>query len=96
MLGSLIANASSVKQKLDTLTNQASTGLIGDTYAGLGTGAPIALNLQPQMANLRTWQNNNAAVTAFNGVVPNATRRGRRTRRIRRERRGPTHYSTRR
>ena len=28
MLGSLIANASSVKQKLNTLTNQASTGLI--------------------------------------------------------------------
>ncbi len=41
MLGSLIANASSVKQKLNTLTNQVSTGLIGNTYAGLGAGASI-------------------------------------------------------
>ncbi|MGA8193114.1 MAG: flagellin [Acetobacteraceae bacterium] len=72
MLGSLIANASSVKQKLDTLTNQASTGLIGDTYAGLGTGAPIALNLQPQMANLRTWQNNVDAATGRMTVTQTA------------------------
>ena len=72
MLGSLIANASSVKQKLDTLTNQASTGLIGDTYAGLDTGAPIALDLQPQMANLRTWQNNVDAATGRMTVTQTA------------------------
>jgi hypothetical protein len=54
MYGSLIANASSVKQKLDTLTSQASSGLIGDTYAGLGSGAAVSLDLRPQMADLQT------------------------------------------
>ncbi len=72
MLGKLIANASSVKQKLDTLTNQASTGLIGDTYAGLGTGASISLDLRPQMANVQTWQNNVDASTGRMAVTQSA------------------------
>ena len=58
MMSSLITDCASVKQKLDTLTNQASTGLIGDTYAGLGTGASVSLDLRPQIANMQTWQNN--------------------------------------
>ena len=33
---------------------QASTGLIGDTYGALGTGAPVSLNLRPQINNLQT------------------------------------------
>ena len=40
MMNSLITNAATVKQRLDQLTNQASTGLIGNTYAGLGQPAP--------------------------------------------------------
>jgi flagellar hook-associated protein 3 FlgL len=72
MLGSLIANASSVKQKLNTLTNQVSTGLIGDTYAGLGTGASISLDLRPQMANVQTWQNNVDASTGRMAVTQSA------------------------
>jgi flagellar hook-associated protein 3 FlgL len=72
MLGSLIANASSVKQKLDTLTSQASSGLVGDTYAGLGTGASISLDLRPQMANLQTWQNNVDASTGRMAVTQTA------------------------
>jgi flagellar hook-associated protein 3 FlgL len=72
MLGSLIANASSVKQKLDTLTNQASSGLVGDTYAGLGTGASVSLDLRPQMANVQTWQNNVDASTGRMAVTQSA------------------------
>jgi flagellar hook-associated protein 3 FlgL len=72
MLGRLIANASSVKQKLDTLTNQASTGLIGDTYAGLGTGALVSLDLRPQMANVQTWQSNVNASTGRMAVTQSA------------------------
>lgn len=71
-LGSLIANASSVKQKLNALTNQASSGLIGDTYAGLGTGASVALDLRPQVANLQTWQNNIDASTGRIAVTQTA------------------------
>lgn len=57
-MSSLIDDAAGVRQKLETLTNQASTGLIGTTYAGLGNGASISLNLNPQIANLQTWQAN--------------------------------------
>jgi flagellar hook-associated protein 3 FlgL len=72
VLGGLIANATSVKQKLDTLTNQASTGLIGTTYAGLGTGASVALDLRPQMNSLQTWQNNVDASTGRMSVTQTA------------------------
>ena len=62
-MNTLIAQSNSVKQKLVTLTNQASSGLIGNTYAGLGTGASTSLDLRPQIANLQTWQNNVNAAT---------------------------------
>jgi flagellar hook-associated protein 3 FlgL len=57
-LSSLISDAAGVRQKLDTLSNQASTGLVGTTYAGLGSGAAVSLNLNPEIANLQTWQAN--------------------------------------
>jgi len=65
----LIQNTQTVHTQLDKLTNQASTGLIGDTYAGLGTGAPVSLNLRPQIANLQTWQNNVDAATGRMSVA---------------------------
>jgi flagellar hook-associated protein 3 FlgL len=57
-MSSLIADSASVRQKLDTLTNQASSGLVGTTYAGLGSGASVSLDLNPQIADLQTWQAN--------------------------------------
>ena len=60
------------RSQLDTLTNQASTGLIADTYAGLGTGAPVSLNLHPQIANLQTWQSNIDAATGRMSVAQSA------------------------
>jgi flagellar hook-associated protein 3 FlgL len=58
ILSSLIANASSVHQQLDTLTEQVSTGLVSQTYAGLGSQAGVALNLNPQLTALQTYQTN--------------------------------------
>jgi flagellar hook-associated protein 3 FlgL len=72
MLGTLIGNASSVKQQLNTLTTQVSSGLIGNTYAALGTGASISLDLRPQLANLQTWQNNVDASTGRMAVTQTA------------------------
>lgn len=57
-LARLIQDSQTTRARLDKLTNQVSTGLIGDTYAGLGTGAPMSLDLRPQIGNLQTWQNN--------------------------------------
>jgi flagellin-like hook-associated protein FlgL len=58
----LIADNAAVKQKLDRLTAQVGSGLVSETYGGLGAGAAVALNLQPQITALQTWQGNiNAA-----------------------------------
>jgi flagellar hook-associated protein 3 FlgL len=57
-LSGLIADAGTVRQKLETLSNQATTGLISSTYAGLGVGTTVSLDLNPEIANIQTWQNN--------------------------------------
>jgi flagellar hook-associated protein 3 FlgL len=72
MLGSLIAQSASVRQKLDQLTNQASSGLVGNSYAGLGAGAPVSLNLRPQIATLQAWQSNVDAATGRMSVAQSA------------------------
>jgi flagellar hook-associated protein 3 FlgL len=57
-MASLISDSSAIKQNLDQLTTQISSGLVSNTYAGLGSGATVSLNLEPQIAALQTWQNN--------------------------------------
>ncbi|HVC59546.1 MAG TPA: flagellin [Acetobacteraceae bacterium] len=57
-MASLISDSATVKQRLDQLTTQISSGLVSNTYAGLGAGAATSLNLQPQIAALQTWQAN--------------------------------------
>jgi flagellar hook-associated protein 3 FlgL len=58
ILPTLIANSTSVHQQLDTLTEQASTGLVSQTYAGLGGQASVSLDLNPQLTALQNYQNN--------------------------------------
>jgi flagellar hook-associated protein 3 FlgL len=70
--GQLVANAEATHTRLNNLTNQASTGLIANNYAGLGSGASVSLNLRPQVANLQTWQNNVDAVTGRMSVAQSA------------------------
>ncbi len=72
LLGRVIADSEATKQRLDTLTGQASSGLIGDTYAGLGGGATAALSLQSAVAQQQTWSNNIDAVTGTMGVAQTA------------------------
>jgi flagellar hook-associated protein 3 FlgL len=57
-LNSLVAHAASLHQQLNTMTAQASTGLVAETYAGLGADAGISLKLNPQLAALQTYQDN--------------------------------------
>lgn len=54
----LINDSASIRARIATLTDQASTGLISRRYAGLGDGASTALNLTPQIKELTTWQAN--------------------------------------
>jgi len=71
-LSKLIEDSAATHRRLDALTQQASTGLIGDTYAALGTGAPVSLNLAPQINDLQTWQNNIGAATGRMSVAQSA------------------------
>ncbi len=68
----LVQDSTIIHGRLDKLTNQASTGLIADNYAGLGTGAPVSLDLRPQIASLQTWQNNVDAATGRMSVAQSA------------------------
>jgi flagellar hook-associated protein 3 FlgL len=63
-MGLIVAGLTQTNQSLDTLTAQASSGLISQTYAGLGATASVALSLGPQIASLQTAQNN---IDAANG-----------------------------
>lgn len=69
LLTVLVANSASAQQRVNQLTQQSSTGLIAGNYAGLGTGASVSLNLNPQIANLQTWQDNIASATGSMGVT---------------------------
>jgi flagellar hook-associated protein 3 FlgL len=72
LLGRLIANSASQRQQLDTLTAQAASGKIADTYAGLGSGAAVSLNLRPAIANIGVWQGNIDAATGRLGTTQTA------------------------
>jgi flagellar hook-associated protein 3 FlgL len=64
LLGQLIANSTTVRERLNTLTLQSSSGLISSSYAGLGSGAAISLRLQPVIAQQTAWSQNIAAAAS--------------------------------
>jgi flagellar hook-associated protein 3 FlgL len=69
LVGSLAISSEKIQQNLDTLTEQVGTGLIANSYAGLGSGAGISLNLSPQVAALQTYQTNISSATGQMGVM---------------------------
>ncbi len=58
VMAQLLAGLRQTRHNFDTLTQQASSGLIASTYAGLGSTAPVALALSPRIDNLRVTQSN--------------------------------------
>jgi len=75
LLGRVIADSTAAKQRLDKLTEQASSGLIGNTYAGLGGGATTALTLRAAATQQQTWSDNINAATGSMGVAQTALQR---------------------
>jgi flagellar hook-associated protein 3 FlgL len=75
ILGQMIADSTSINNRLTTLTEQASSGLVSETYAGLGASAAISLNLNPQLAAMQTWQNNISQATGSMQVTQSAMTR---------------------
>lgn len=72
LVGDALADSTTIAKQLDTLTEQAGTGYVATTYAGLGSGAEDALSLAPQIASLQAWQTNISAATGTMGVAQNA------------------------
>ena len=72
LLGRIVADSAVTKQQLNTLTEQASSGLIGNSYAALGGGASTSLALQAALAQQQAWSNNISAVTGQMGVAQTA------------------------
>jgi flagellar hook-associated protein 3 FlgL len=68
----LMANAASVRQQLDILTEQASSGLVAQTYAGLGSAASVSLNLNPQISAMQNYNKNIDVATGSMGVTQSA------------------------
>lgn len=69
----LIGDSAGVRQQLDTLTQQAATGRIAESYAGLGSsGAAASLDLRPLIAHQTTWQGNIDAATGRMTVAQTA------------------------
>ncbi len=58
MTAQLAANSAQVRARMNTLIEQASTGMVGTTYAGLGAGASTSIVLRPALAHTQTWQGN--------------------------------------
>ena len=52
-LAGALADAQTVRQRLDVLTRQASDGLVADQYSGLGPQASRSLSLSPAIATAR-------------------------------------------
>ncbi|KXV65769.1 flagellar biosynthesis protein FlgL, partial [Gluconobacter japonicus] len=51
-------NLTSLSQKKDGLQAQASTGVLSDSYAGLGNSRAQALALQPAITQISAWSGN--------------------------------------
>ncbi len=62
-LGQLVGNSQSLQTRLTALSEQSSTGLVSQTYGGLGSSAQISLDLNPQLQAITTYGNNISAVT---------------------------------
>lgn len=68
----LAANAAAIRERMTQLTEQASSGLVSETYAGLGSGSSVSLDLNPEIGQMNTWQSNINAVQGRMGVTQTA------------------------
>jgi flagellar hook-associated protein 3 FlgL len=66
-LGVLVADSQNVNQQMNTLAAQAGSGLVSDSYGGMGAASQTALTLLPQIAQSTVLQSNiNIAASQLN------------------------------
>jgi len=68
----LIADNAAIRAHSNALIAQASSGFVSQSYAGLGDGASVALNLNPQLHDLQSWQTNIGQATGVMQVTQTA------------------------
>ena len=71
-LSRALIDSASLRMRVDNLNAQASSGRVSDTYAGMGAGAAVSLDLRPQLLNVEGWQANIDAVAARMDVTRSA------------------------
>ncbi len=72
LLGQLVANSGTVYDRLQTLTEQASSGRVSDVYSGLAAGGSSSLVIEPALAHQQGWSNNIDAVAGRMQVAQTA------------------------
>lgn len=72
LLGTLVQDSASARQRLTTLTTQAGDGKIAEDYAGLAAGGEASLSLAPAVAHNQAWQDNIGAVQGRMAVTQTA------------------------
>lgn len=60
-LAVLARDSSTIKDRLDVLTQQSASGRVADSYAGLGEQAHVSIDLRPRLQHIEGWKNNIAA-----------------------------------
>jgi len=58
LLGLLTGDSQGVQSRVTQLSQQASTGLVAQTYGGMGSAAQISLDLRPQLAEISSYTQN--------------------------------------
>ena len=72
LLARLADNGASIRRQLDRTATQSATGRIAESYAGLGVGAKVSLDLRPQATHAAAWQANIDGATGRLGVAQTA------------------------
>ncbi|MBV8914917.1 MAG: hypothetical protein JOZ05_18000 [Acetobacteraceae bacterium] len=72
LLSRLADDGATIRQQLSQVEEQAATGRVSDTYAGLGSQARTSLDLRPTIAHQAVWQSNIDAATARMSVAQNS------------------------
>ncbi len=71
LLGALVGDSANIQTRLTTLSQQSSTGLVAQTYGGMGASAQISLNLRPQLAEQAAYGQNITSANTQLGVTSN-------------------------
>ena len=71
-LAQLTANAASIRDRLNTVTEQSTSGLVSQSYAGLGAAARVSLDIRPQIAHADAYRANIDAATGRLAVTQTA------------------------